>query len=114
MSDKQILINDTEIVNELLLIQWSDKTDSVIPLAMLRDNCPCATCAGEKDALGNIHVGPPQQRNQQSYQLQGLQPVGYYGLRPFWNDGHSTGIYTIDLLKKLAEENLDSSSKCNI
>lgn len=106
MNDNQIQINQTEVVNDLLLIQWSDKTDSVIPLTTLRDNCPCATCAGEKDALGNIHVGPTQKRNQQSYQLQGLKPVGYYGLQPFWSDGHSTGIYTIDLLKKLAAENL--------
>ncbi|MCH7613536.1 MAG: DUF971 domain-containing protein [Candidatus Marinimicrobia bacterium] len=105
MSDKQIQINDTEIVNDLLLIQWSDKTDSAIPLTLLRDNCPCASCAGEKDALGNIHVGPPQQMTQQRYQLRGVQPVGYYGLRPFWADGHSTGIYTHDLLKKLAADN---------
>lgn len=106
MSDKQILISDTEIVNDLLLIQWSDNTDSAIPLTLLRDNCPCASCAGEKDALGNIYVGPPQKMTQQSYQLRGLQPVGYYGLRPVWSDGHSTGIYTIDFLKKLAVENL--------
>ena len=105
MKDNKVQINQTEIVNDLLLIQWSDKTDSVIQLVMLRDNCSCAICAGEKDALGNLHIGEPQQRNQQSYQLRGLQPVGYYGLRPFWGDGHSSGIYTIDLLKKLAADN---------
>ena len=106
MNDNLIQINHTEVVNDLLLIQWSDKTDSVIPLTLLRNNCPCAFCAGEKDALGNMYVGPPQQMIQQSYQLQELQPVGYYGLRPFWADGHATGIYTVELLKKLAVENL--------
>ncbi len=106
MNDNLIHINHTEAVNDLLLIQWSDKTDSAIPLTLLRNNCPCASCAGEKDALGNMYVGPPQQMTQQSYQLQKLQPVGYYGLRPFWADGHATGIYTVELLKKLAVENL--------
>lgn len=105
MSDKQIQINNTEIVNDLLLIQWSDESDSAITLTQLRDNCPCAGCIGEKDAFGNVYKGPPQKMSGQSYQLNGLKPVGYYGLQPFWVDGHSTGIYTIALLKKLSEEN---------
>ncbi len=104
MSDKQIQISQTEIVNDLLLIQWSDKTDSAIPLTILRDNCPCAGCAGEKDVLGNSYIGPPKKLTEHSYRLKGLQPVGYYGLQPFWSDGHSTGIYTIDFLKTLADK----------
>ncbi|MEC9006924.1 MAG: gamma-butyrobetaine hydroxylase-like domain-containing protein [Candidatus Neomarinimicrobiota bacterium] len=35
--------------------------------------------------------------------LSGLQPVGYYGIRPFWSDSHNTGIFTIELLKELSE-----------
>jgi DUF971 family protein len=104
MNDQTIQIIDTEIVNDLLLIQWSDETDSAILLVRMRDNCPCAACAGEKDALGNVYKGPPQLLTEQSYKLNGLQPVGYYGLRPFWADGHTTGIYTIALLQELAAE----------
>lgn len=104
MNNHTTQIQDTEIVNDLLLIQWSDGTDSAVSLELLRDNCPCAGCAGEKDALGNIYKGPTQQLNEQSYLLKGLQPVGYYGLQPFWADGHSTGIFTIELLKTLAAE----------
>lgn len=105
MSTKQLQIKRTEIVNDLLLIQWSDESDTAIQLTVLRDNCPCAGCIGEKDALGNIYKGPPQEMKPQSYRLQGVKPVGYYGLQPFWADGHSTGIYTIILLKKLTAEN---------
>ena len=36
-----------------------------------------------------------------SYLLTGIQPVGYYALRPFWKDGHSDGIFTYEFLKKL-------------
>ena len=102
MNEQQVQIKDTEIVNDYLLIQWTDETDSVISLRIMRDNCPCASCAGEKDVLGNVYIGPPLKMTAQSYQLKGLQPVGYYGLRPFWADSHTTGIYTIELLKELA------------
>jgi len=105
MSDKQIQINNTEIVNDLLLIQWSDESDSAITLTQLRENCPCAGCIGERDALGNIYKGPPQEMTSLSYKLNGVKPVGYYGLQPYWADDHSTGIYTISLLKKLTLEN---------
>ncbi len=103
MNEKQKQLKETEVVNDLLLIQWSDETESAISLKRLRDHCPCAGCAGEKDALGNKYVGPPRELTPQSYQLQGIQPVGYYGLRPFWSDGHATGIYTIEQLLKLSE-----------
>ncbi|MFQ6677500.1 MAG: DUF971 domain-containing protein [Fidelibacterota bacterium] len=104
MSNEQVQINQTEIVNDLLLIQWSNETDSAIPLIILRDNCPCAGCVGEKDALGNTYIGPPKKLTPLSYRLKGIQPVGYYGLRPFWADGHATGIYTIDQLLELSQE----------
>ncbi len=102
MNKHQLQIQDTEIVNDLLLIKWSDDSDSALPLQLLRDNCPCAACAGEKDVLGNVYKGPPQQIKPQSYQLHALQLVGYYGLRPFWADGHTTGIFTVALLQALA------------
>ena len=104
MNEQQVQIKETEIVNDFLLIQWTDETDSAISLRLMRDNCPCASCAGEKDVLGNVYKGPPLKMTAQSYQLKGLQPVGYYGLRPFWADSHTTGIYTIELLKELAAE----------
>ena len=50
-----------------------------------------------------MYKGPPKKLNDNSYQVSGLQPVGYYGLRPFWRDGHSTGIFTIELLKELSD-----------
>lgn len=91
-----------EIVNEFLLIQWEDGSDDAILLQSLRDNCPCANCAGEKDVFGNIYKGPPQQMTESSYQISGIQPVGYYAIRPFWKDGHHAGIFAFDLLKAIA------------
>ena len=101
MSDN-ISIENYEVVNNLLLVTFTDRTEAVINLEKLRQSCPCASCEGEKDALGNIYKGPEQKLNETSFLVSGLQPVGYYGLRPFWKDGHNTGIFTIKLLKELS------------
>ena len=101
MSD-DISIENYEVVNNLLLLSFNDNTEAVINLKELRQRCPCASCEGEKDALGNVYKGPVQNLNENSFLVSGVQPVGYYGLRPFWKDGHSTGIFTIKLLKKLS------------
>ena len=55
----------------------------------------------ETDVFGNIYKGPPQIMNEKSYRIKGFQPVGYYAIRPFWEDGHSDGIYSYEYLKKL-------------
>jgi|TARA_B100000029_G_C17249712_1_gene842258 DUF971 family protein len=97
-------IKHTEVVNEFLLVKWKDESETVIPLSALRDNCPCASCSGEKDVLGNIYKGPPQKMNKNSYRIMSIKPVGYYGIRPVWADGHSSGIYTFALLVGLKNE----------
>jgi DUF971 family protein len=32
-----------------------------------------------------------------------VEPVGNYAIRIHWSDGHSTGIYTWEYLRRLAE-----------
>ena len=90
-----------ELVNDLLLLKWDDGKEDFLSLKSMRDNCPCANCSGETDVFGNIYKGPPQIMNEKSYRIKGFQPVGYYAIRPFWEDGHSDGIYSYEYLKKL-------------
>ena len=103
MSEIQLTYH--EIVNDLLLLQWSNGDEDALPLKLLRKNCPCASCSGEKDVFGNVYKGPTQVLNEASYEIKGIQPVGYYAIRPFWEDGHSTGIFSYDLLLNLARDN---------
>jgi DUF971 family protein len=105
---KNLKLTHHEILNNLLLLQWNDKSENIIPLQGVRDNCPCANCKGETDVFGNIYKGPAEQLNEESYKLSGLQPIGYYAVRPFWRDGHNAWIFTFELLKKLGDA-LDSS-----
>ena len=43
-------IQDFEVVNDLLLVNFSDGSEAIVSLHRLRDECPCAGCAGETDA----------------------------------------------------------------
>jgi DUF971 family protein len=101
MGDLQL--NHHEVLNDLLLLKWNNDSENALPLKGIRDNCPCATCAGETDVFGNVYKGPPQIMREESYLISGIQPVGYYAIRPFWKDGHNAGIYSFELLKKLCE-----------
>ncbi len=99
--EPELKLTSYEIVNDLLLIQWGDGSESVIPLNRLRDNCPCANCVGETDVFGTVYKGPPQKKTPASYQVAGIETVGYYAIKPTWGDGHASGIYSLDLLKKM-------------
>jgi DUF971 family protein len=95
--------NIQQIGNELA-IQWNDNTESYLNLEVLRRACPCAACGGEPDVLGNIHDsrGRGIAYTAESFHLARFDVVGGYALQFTWADGHSTGIYSFDYLRKLA------------
>ena len=92
-----------EALNDLMLFKWEDGFESYINLKILREKCPCANCEGEKDVFGNIYKGENKPLNNNSFLLNGIQPVGYYALRPYWKDGHHSGIYSFEMLRSLCE-----------
>lgn len=85
---------------ETLAITWTDGARHVFPVRDLRLACTCATCVhewtGEK-ILDPLRV--PAEVHPLS-----IETVGLYGLRIGWSDGHGTGIYTYDNLRKLGEK----------
>ena len=92
-----------EIVNDLLVIKWEDQEESYIPFETLRNNCPCAECKGETDALGNLYMGQGEPKSNAGKNLLSVKPVGYYALQLTWGDGHDSGIYRFELLKELGD-----------
>jgi len=93
--------NIQQIGNELA-IQWNDDIESYLDLQFLRRACPCAACGGEPDVLGNI-MRPNVSYADNSFELTGFEIVGGYAIQPRWADGHSTGIYSFQYLRRLAE-----------
>jgi DUF971 family protein len=88
-------------VGQELAIAWSDGVESYLPLENLRRACPCAQCGGEPDVLGRI-VRPDSIFSAGSFELLSYEFIGGYGLQPKWGDGHSTGIYSFQYLRRLA------------
>ena len=90
------------IVGGEFAIAWNDGTESYLSLESLRRACPCAVCQGEADVLGRVER-PDVALTSQSFELQGYAWVGGYAFQPRWADGHGTGLYTFQYLRKLCE-----------
>ena len=98
---KTISIENILLAGTELAVKWSDETESFIDLKLLRDNCPCAFCSGEKDVLGNVYKGPKKELSRIAYEAVNFEKIGHYAIRIFWGDRHSDGLYTYEMLRKL-------------
>jgi DUF971 family protein len=85
-----------------LAIKWDDGSESYIKLERLRRQCPCASCHGEMDIMGNVYKGPDKPYAASAFTLVRLNTVGGYAINPVWADAHSTGIYSYEYLKRIA------------
>jgi DUF971 family protein len=86
-------------------IDWKDGHQSAYDNEYLRDHCPCASCTG-------AHGTPPREKKSSNplqlytpkLKMVSAEPVGNYAIRIVWNDGHSTGIYSFDHLRKISPQ----------
>jgi DUF971 family protein len=95
--------NVVDVGSELVIV-WEDGREDYLQLEMLRRNCPCAMCRGERDLLGYVHRGPKRPLTERSFQLVSHRPVGGYALQIKWADGHDDGIYSYETLRRMGEE----------
>ena len=89
-------------------IDWSDGHRSDLACGLLRDECPCASCTG-------AHGTEPQKSNYSAPEPAGslfpmyrpvlkmlsIEEVGTYAVRINWSDGHNTGIYSFEHLRRI-------------
>ena len=94
---------NVEPIGEELAIKWDDGSESFVRLESLRRHCPCAGCKGEVDVMGNLYKGPEQVLKPSAFQLLRVVNVGSYAIQPIWGDGHATGIFSFEFLKRVAE-----------
>lgn len=85
----------------MLKTRWSTNEEFVVLLSVLREQCPCAQCKGET-IMGTHYSFPVLQIATPGQNiLKNIVPVGNYALQLFWEDDHSTGIYTWEYLYSL-------------
>lgn len=89
----------TEESDSELRIEWSNAAENVYTARELRLNCPCAGCIDEwtgKKLLMDEKVPA-------DITFADISLVGRYALGLEFSDGHDTGIFSFDLLKKIAK-----------
>ena len=85
-------------VSRVLEVGFSDGATFRIPFELMRVYSPSAEVMGH---------GPGQevlQTGQRDVMVVSLEPVGNYGVKPVFSDGHDTGIFTWDYLYQLGEQ----------
>jgi DUF971 family protein len=99
---RPVQIKRDSVLGELR-ITWDDGLISVIPIKLLRDECPCAGCKGEV-LFGKVYKPASLTVFQEGmYKLVELKAVGQYAIQAMWGDGHDTGIYSWEYLRALSE-----------
>lgn len=92
-----------QIIGNEVAIAWTDGKESYFAGEFLRSASPSAETVGERDIFGTQYGGAGP-RKFSGVQVVGWERVGNYALRFDFSDGHRTGLYSYDYLRKLADE----------
>lgn len=99
MTDSDPPTNIRALQNEQALeLTWGEGHADRIAYHRIRAGCPCATCRDEW--TGERILDPATIRT--DLKLEGMEGIGNYAVRLVWNDGHSSGLYTWENLRRLA------------
>jgi len=91
---------NVQIVGEEVAIAWSDGTESFLRHDLLRRASPSAETQGERDIFGTQYGGAGR-ADYSGVRVLGWERIGNYALRFDFSDGHGTGLYTYDYLRRL-------------
>ncbi|QDS90828.1 hypothetical protein EC9_50460 [Rosistilla ulvae] len=115
-----VLPTDIARIASGLRITWSDNLVTEFTARQLRDACPCATCREKRrdaepvdddgDAADENAASPPPKplilpvlspQETRPMAVLGMRPVGNYAYNIAFSDGHDSGLFTFDFLRKL-------------
>ena len=89
-----------------LEIDWADGHKSAWSFAWLREACPCATCM-EQRKVEDRKPGQPKPKPAELLPMYtpppkpaSAHPVGRYAIEFAWLDGHRSGIYSWEYLRR--------------
>ena len=84
--------------SRLLEVSFSDGAVFRLPCELLRIYSPSAEVQGHGPGQETLQTG------KRLVDIVALEPVGNYGVKPVFSDGHSSGIFTWDYLYFLGAE----------
>ena len=96
------MIEPVQIIEESeseISIAWSDDAETRYHAAELRRKCPCASCVNEWTGEKILK----EESVSDSIVIDSTSVVGRYALNFHFSDGHETGIYSFQYLRKIAE-----------
>lgn len=78
-------------------IRWSDGLEVVLTARGLRLECPCAFCVDEMTGKKRLDEATVPD----DVHPTAIERVGRYAIQIYWSDGHRTGLYTWERLRRL-------------
>jgi DUF971 family protein len=90
-----------QLIGEEVAISWDDAAETYFGFEQLRAASPSAETQGERDILG-VQYGGHAPKKFPGVRVLGWEQVGNYALRFDFSDGHRTGLYSFDYLRKLS------------
>ena len=80
-----------------ITIRWTDGHESAFAARYLRGRCPCAQCVSETTGVRLVF----EEHVASDVEVAAARTVGHYALHFDWSDGHTTGIYAFDYLRRI-------------
>lgn len=84
-----------------LTVLWDDDRHDELDAEYLRVESPSAEVQGHGPGQRKLVAGKRHAR------IKAVEPVGNYAVRLLFEDGHSTGIFTWNYLRQLADEHAE-------
>lgn len=99
--DPLIEVRDVTVDRDhAVTVVFADGAECRFGLEELRLACPCASCRGERE---RDRPPWPQPSSPRPLTITDAELVGAWGLGITWNDGHRTGIYPFESLRRWCE-----------
>lgn len=81
-----------------LILHYENGTRHVLSAEFLRVQSPSAEVRGHGEGQAVVQAG------KDAVTVTGIEPVGNYGVKIRFSDGHATGIYSWDYLEELGRD----------
>lgn len=96
------MIEPLQIIEESdseVSIKWSDDAETSYNAVQLRRACPCAGCVNEWTGERTLSIDSVPE----DISFSRITIVGRYALNFHFSDGHDTGIFSFNYLRKLSD-----------